>query len=167
VLDNLDTHLNSSEYFRFFWFPHTENVTIFYQDPTDKPPSSKPNWFWDCFVGYYLLEFALWISTFLPRMVPWINHFFFRLLFTSRTERVGISYKVFNFDCLFKQHVQDWAIPIEKTKDALLQLKTWLERNPQAVAHFPVEVRFARGDDILLSPCYHRDSCYMNIIMYR
>eukprot|EP00079_Xenopus_tropicalis_P025911 XP_012819551.1 PREDICTED: L-gulonolactone oxidase-like [Xenopus tropicalis] len=61
VLDNLDAHLNSSEYFRFFWFPHTENVSVFYQDPTDKPPASKANWFRDSFLGYYLLEFLLWI----------------------------------------------------------------------------------------------------------
>ncbi|KAM4771261.1 L-gulonolactone oxidase-like [Rhinophrynus dorsalis] len=167
VLDNLDSHLNSSEYFRFFWFPHTENVSVFYQDPTDKPPSTKANWFRDSFLGYYLLEFLLWISTFLPRMVPWINRFFFWLLFASKSERINISHKVFNFDCLFKQHVQDWAIPLERTKDALMQLKGWLEKNPNVVAHFPVEVRFARGDDILMSPCYQRDSCYMNIIMYR
>ncbi|NP_001088534.1 uncharacterized protein LOC495407 [Xenopus laevis] len=167
VLDNLDTHLNSSEYFRFYWFPHTENVSVFYQDPTDKPPSSKANWFRDTFLGHYLLEFLLWISTFITGMVPWINRFFFWLLFASKSEQVNISHKVFNFDCLFKQHVQDWAIPIEKTKDALMQLKGWLEKNPHVVAHFPVEVRFARGDDILMSPCYHQDSCYMNIIMYR
>ncbi|CAH2330188.1 L-gulonolactone oxidase, partial, partial [Pelobates cultripes] len=36
VLDNLDNHLNSSEYFRFFWFPHTDKVSAYYQDPTDK-----------------------------------------------------------------------------------------------------------------------------------
>lgn len=42
-----------------------------------------------------------------------------------------------------------------------------LEANPKVVAHYPVEVRFTRGDDILLSPCFQRDSCYMNIIMYR
>ncbi|KAM9316360.1 L-gulonolactone oxidase-like [Gastrophryne carolinensis] len=167
VLDNLDSHLKSSEYFRFFWFPHTENVSIFYQDPTDKPPSSNANWFWDVLVGYYLLEFLLWISTFIPSLVPHINRLFFWLMFQGRSERGDISYKVFNFDCLFKQHVQDWAIPIEKTKEALMNLKTWLEKNPNVVAHFPVEVRFARGDNILLSPCYNRDSCYMNIIMYR
>ncbi|KAM8953293.1 L-gulonolactone oxidase-like [Pelodytes ibericus] len=167
VLDKLDNHLNSSEYFRFFWFPHTERVSAYYQDPTDKPPSSKSHWFWDYFVGYYLLEFLLWISTFFPRILPTINRFFFWLQFSSRSERVDVSHKVFNFECLFKQHVQDWAIPIEKTKDALMQLKSWLDRNPHVVAHFPVEVRFAQGDDILLSPCYNRDSCYMNIIMYR
>ncbi|XP_050804836.1 L-gulonolactone oxidase [Gopherus flavomarginatus] len=167
VLDNLDSHLQRSEYFRFLWFPHSENVSVIYQDHTNKPPSSSASWFWDYAVGYYLLEFLLWISTFLPGLVCWINRFFFWLLFKGKVEHVDLSYKIFNYECRFRQHVQDWAIPIEKTKEALLELKTVLENNPKVVAHYPVEVRFARGDDILLSPCFQRDSCYMNIIMYR
>ncbi|XP_054841910.1 L-gulonolactone oxidase-like [Eublepharis macularius] len=167
VLDNLDSHLKKSEYFRFLWFPHSENVSVIYQDHTNKPPSSSASWFWDYAIGYYLLELLLWISTFLPCLLPWINRFFFWLLFTSKVENVNLSYKIFNYECRFKQHVQDWAIPIEKTKEALLELKGLLESNPKVVAHYPVEVRFTRGDDILLSPCFQRDSCYMNIIMYR
>ncbi|GAB0185243.1 L-gulonolactone oxidase-like [Grus japonensis] len=132
-----------------------------------EPPSSSASWLWDYAVGYYLLEFLLWISTFVPSLVCWINRFFFWLLFSSRVENIAISYKIFNYECRFKQHVQDWAIPIEKTKEALLELKTALENNPKMVAHYPVEVRFARGDEIWLSPCFQRDSCYMNIIMYR
>ncbi|XP_043365956.1 L-gulonolactone oxidase [Dermochelys coriacea] len=167
VLDNLDSHLRRSEYFRFLWFPHSENISLIYQDHTNKPPSSSANWFWDYAAGYYLLEFLLWISTFLPVLVCWINRFFFWLLFTGKVEHVNLSYKIFNYECRFRQHVQDWAIPIEKTKEALLELKAVLENNPKVVAHYPVEVRFARGDNILLSPCFQRDSCYMNIIMYR
>uniref|UniRef100_A0A8V0YBQ3 L-gulonolactone oxidase n=1 Tax=Gallus gallus TaxID=9031 RepID=A0A8V0YBQ3_CHICK len=167
VLNHLDDHLKRSQYFRFLWFPHSENVTVIYQDPTNKPPSSSANWFWDYAVGYYLLEFLLWISTFVPSLVCWINRFFFWLLFSSRVENINVSYKIFNYECRFKQHVQDWAIPIEKTKEALLELKAALENNPKMVAHYPVEVRFARADEIWLSPCFQRDSCYMNIIMYR
>ncbi|KAL7987177.1 hypothetical protein Chor_006096, partial [Crotalus horridus] len=167
VLDNLENHLKKSEYFRFLWFPHSENVSIIYQDHTNKPPSSSANWFWDYVIGYYLLEFFLWISTFLPFLVAWINRFFFWFLFTGKVENVNLSYKIFNYECRFKQHVQDWAIPIEKTKDALLELKGILETNPKMVAHYPVEVRFTRGDDLLLSPCFQRNSCYINIIMYR
>lgn len=48
-----------------------------------------------------------------------------------------------------------------------MELKAMLEAQPKVVAHYPVEVRFARADDILLSPCFQRDSCYVNIIMYR
>ncbi|XP_038627035.1 L-gulonolactone oxidase-like [Tachyglossus aculeatus] len=167
VLDNLESHLQQSEYFRFLWFPHSENVSVIYQDRTDRPASSSSSWFWDYGVGYYLLECLLWFSTFLPFLVPWINRFFFRLLFAHRAEHTDLSHRVFNYECRFKQHVQDWAIPIGKTKEALLELKAALERDPKVVAHYPVEVRFARGDPILLSPCFQRDSCYMNIIMYR
>ncbi|XP_060265141.1 L-gulonolactone oxidase isoform X1 [Ovis aries] len=167
VLDNLDSHLKKSEYFRFLWFPHSENVSVIYQDHTNKPPSSSANWFWDYAIGFYLLEFLLWISTFLPGLVGWINRFFFWLLFNGKKENCNLSHKIFNYECRFKQHVQDWAIPREKTKVALLELKATLEANPKVVAHYPVEVRFTRADDILLSPCFQRDSCYMNIIMYR
>ncbi|KAG8506324.1 L-gulonolactone oxidase [Galemys pyrenaicus] len=167
VLDNLDSHLKKSEYFRFLWFPHSDSVSVIYQDHTTKPPSSSASWFWDYAMGFYLLEFLLWISTFLPGLVQWINRFFFWLLFSRRRENSNLSHKIFTYECRFKQHVQDWAIPREKTKEALLELKATLEANPKMVAHFPVEVRFARGDDILLSPCFQRDSCYMNIIMYR
>ncbi|XP_055465794.1 L-gulonolactone oxidase isoform X2 [Psammomys obesus] len=167
VLDNLDSHLKKSEYFRFLWFPHSENVSIIYQDHTNKPPSSASNWFWDYAIGFYLLEFLLWISTFLPCLVGWINRFFFWLLFHRKKESCNLSHKIFTYECRFKQHVQDWAIPREKTKEALLELKAMLEAHPKVVAHYPVEVRFTRGDEILLSPCFQRDSCYMNIIMYR
>uniref|UniRef100_A0A8D0H0K0 D-arabinono-1,4-lactone oxidase C-terminal domain-containing protein n=1 Tax=Sphenodon punctatus TaxID=8508 RepID=A0A8D0H0K0_SPHPU len=166
VLDNLDSHLQKSEYFRFLWFPHSENVSVIYQDHTNKPPSTSASWLWDYAIGYYLLEFLLWISTFLPAMAHWLNRFFFWLLFTAKVENVNLSYKIFSYECRFRQHVQDWAIPIEKTKEALLELKGAIESNPKVVAHYPVEVRFARGDNILLSPCFQRESCYMNIIMY-
>ncbi|XP_037669234.1 L-gulonolactone oxidase isoform X2 [Choloepus didactylus] len=236
VLDNLDSHLKKSEYFRFLWFPHSENVSVIYQDHTNKPPSSSANWFWDYAIGFYLLEFLLWVSqrcgdnrtlknwlvfvsvcmwlrnvatscliqrvpisehpklrkfgtveeaqamdsdpgpliyllcdfsTFLPGLVGWINRFFFWLLFNRKKENSNLSHKIFTYECRFKQHVQDWAIPREKTKEALLELKAMLEAHPKVVAHYPVEVRFARGDGILLSPCFRRDSCYVNIIMYR
>ncbi|KAK7820697.1 hypothetical protein U0070_026241, partial [Myodes glareolus] len=144
-----------------------ENVSIIYQDHTNKPPSSSSSWFWDCAIGLYLLEFLLWISSYLPFLVGWINRSFFWLLFSHKKKSSNLSHKIFTYECRFKQHVQDWAIPREKTKEALLELKTMLEAHPHVVAHFPVEVRFTRGDEILLSPCFQRDSCYMNIIMYR
>lgn len=49
----------------------------------------------------------------------------------------------------------------------LLELRRFLNSNPGIFAHFPVEVRFVAADDIYLSPSFGRDSCYINIIMYR
>ncbi|KAF4788230.1 hypothetical protein TURU_162800 [Turdus rufiventris] len=149
VLDELEEHLRRSQYFRFLWFPHSENVRIIYQDPTSKagipgfsklleffleipgmefgqeaefwdwalpePPCSSSSWFWDYAVGYYLLEFLLWISSFFPSLVAWINRVFFRLLFNSRVENVAQSHRMFSYECRFRQHVQDWAIPISQS----------------------------------------------------
>lgn len=42
VLNHLDDHLKRSQYFRFLWFPHSENVTVIYQDPTNKAGTTRP-----------------------------------------------------------------------------------------------------------------------------
>ncbi|XP_063039293.1 L-gulonolactone oxidase-like, partial [Melospiza melodia melodia] len=158
VLDELDEHLSNSRYFRFLWFPHTENV---------QPPRSSSSWFWDYAVGFHLLQLLLWISSFFPSLVVWINRAFFRLLFSSRQESVGRSHQILNYECRFRQHVQDWAVPIGRTRAALLELRAALAADPGLGAHFPVEIRFCRRDRIPLSPCFRRDSCYINVVMYR
>ncbi|XP_077978412.1 L-gulonolactone oxidase-like [Glandiceps talaboti] len=166
VLANLDTHLYASEHFRFCWYPHTNNVAMWHVDRTTKPIQTKSSWFWDYAVGYCALEFAYWLSTFVPGLIPLINRLFYNLLFTKPVEQVNTSYKVFNFDCLFSQYVTEWAIPREQTGPVLKELKAWLESSGE-VAHFPVEVRFVKADDILISPSHGRETCYLNIIMYR
>lgn len=50
-------------------------------------------------------------STFLPCLVGWINRFFFWLLFTRKKENSNLSHRILTYECRFKQHVQDWAIP--------------------------------------------------------
>uniref|UniRef100_A0A8C4RLQ4 L-gulonolactone oxidase n=1 Tax=Erpetoichthys calabaricus TaxID=27687 RepID=A0A8C4RLQ4_ERPCA len=94
-----------------------------------------------------------------PRDPVWIQRL--KVLYIMKKRKIKDKVRNYNKTTL---------VNIEKegqTKDALLQLKSWLEGNPAVVAHYPVEVRFTQADAILLSPCYQRDSCYMNIIMYR
>ena len=52
-----------------------------------------------------------------------------RYFITDKKERVDISHKVFNIDCLFKQHVTEWAIPQQHTATVLTQMKEWLDQN--------------------------------------
>ncbi|XP_035827092.1 L-gulonolactone oxidase isoform X2 [Aplysia californica] len=166
VIDNFDKHVAEADHFRFMWYPHTESVVCYSASRTKKEPAVKSSWFWDMFVGYHLLQLLLWISTFVPCLVKSINRLYFRLMCQQPIEKVARSDRVFNFNCLFKQYVTEWAIPKENTGVVLYKLKDWIEQNG-FYAHFPVEVRFVRADDIYLSPCYQQDSCYINIIMYR
>lgn len=166
VLENLDVHLKASEHFRFIWFPHTEYVSVWHMNRTSKPVQTASSWFWDSFIGFYMLEFLFWLSTFFPSLVPVINTVYFQLLFNNRSSTVDRSDRVFNFNCLFKQFVTEWAIPRSNTAVVLYELQEWLDKSGYK-AHFPVEVRFVKGDEIYLSPAYGRETCYINLVSYR
>ncbi|XP_046915620.2 L-gulonolactone oxidase [Dermatophagoides farinae] len=117
-------------------------------------------------VGYHLLQFAYWLSTYAPAIVPTINRLAFWLLYSSNQVQMDISYKVFNFECLFAQHVNEWSIPRNKTSQVLRELKAAIDHGG-LYAHFPIEVRFVQPSSIYLAPSYGRDSTYINIISYR
>ncbi|GFY46877.1 l-gulonolactone oxidase [Trichonephila inaurata madagascariensis] len=173
VVENLDVHLTGSDHFRFMWFPYTDNVVVSHTSRTDLP-ARKETWlrkiwdlFWNYGIGYHALEFCYYVSTFFPHWVPHINRIFYYLLFSTSSTKTDRSYRVFNFECLFKQYVNEWAIPIEKTGVVLWQLREWIETTPDVYVHFPIEVRFTKADNIFISPAFGRDTCYINIIMYR
>jgi len=54
----------------------------------------------------------------------------------------------------------EYAIPVERTRDALIELKQILEEGDFATT-LPIEVRFVAADDTLLSPANGRDVCYI------
>lgn len=120
VLKDLNDQVNASDHFRFMWFPHTNCVSVC-QNTRVYSPEIKDNpskidlcydWFWNYAIGYYILEFAYWLSTFCDKLVPWINRIAFWLLYSSQKNKVDISHKIFNFECLFKQYVNEWSIPL-------------------------------------------------------
>ncbi|CAG8443904.1 7490_t:CDS:10 [Diversispora eburnea] len=90
----------------------------------------------------------------------------FKLNFSKPIHAIDTSYKLFNFDCLFPQYTNEWAIPLERTAEAIEKLITKIEEIGLNV-HFPIEIRFVGQDDIWLSPNYERDCCYIGILMYR
>lgn len=173
VLENLDVHLQSSDHFRCLWYPHTDSAVCFHltrtNDEITKPSflGAFYSWIVEYAFGYYVMEFLLYLSTWFPSWVPWLNKMFLNVVFAPRRQRVDVSYRVFNYECRFKQHVNEWSIPRENTALALWKLKEWIDNTPGVYVHIPVEVRFVRADNIYLSPASGRDSCYINVIMYR
>lgn len=69
------------------------------------------DWIVNYGVGYHVLQFAYWVSTYWPQMVPTINRAAFWLLYSDSKVSLDISYKIFNFECLFDQYVNEWCIP--------------------------------------------------------
>lgn len=166
MLENLETSISSSDHFKFHWYPHTGYVKCYEVNRTAKPIDDNPSWFWDYAVGYYSYELVLWLSSFVPSSLRYVNWGLFKLFHCKPHSRVNQSHKVFNFNCLFKQYVTEWAIPQDKTVYVLRKLQNWLKESGFH-AHAPVEVRFVKRDDIYMSPCYEQDTCFINVISYR
>eukprot|EP00762_Andalucia_godoyi_P001774 ANDGO_07156.mRNA.1 L-gulono-1 len=174
VLSSLPQAARSAEHWRVWWFPHTNMCEILECNRTmvsPKRPSSSPLFvagrlLRDRAFGYHFLEMLLYVSRIFPALVPWINRLYAYTLFRRKRERIDDSFRIFNFDCLFRQYVAEWAIPFERCAEAMKTLRRMIvERGFKA--HFPIEVRFVKGDDIPLSMCSGRDTCLIGIIAYR
>nr|CAG8488971.1 4842_t:CDS:2 [Entrophospora candida] len=168
VLDNLDQLIHSAQHFRFWWFPHTDDCVTWKANRVNKvtPKKKSSNFIKDNLISYHLYQLSLCISKFIPNLIPIITKGMFKLNHSKKIERVDDSYEIFNFDCLFPQYVNEWAVPIEFAADAIRKLDEWIN-NRQIKVHFPVEVRFVNEDDVWLSPAYKRKVCFIGIIMYR
>ncbi|KAJ1802747.1 D-arabinono-1,4-lactone oxidase [Coemansia sp. RSA 2598] len=172
ILDNLREVVYSAEHVRFWWFPHTDDAVVWRANRTTMAaqPASE-SFLRDRMYGFHYYQLQLYKARFTPDDIPRLAREHFDNRFDRRIEWVDDSYKVFNFDCLFPQYVNEWAVPWESAAEALRQLRIWINseaRKPKGVrVHFPVEVRFVKDTDVWLSPAYGQTVCYIGVIMYR
>ena len=172
VLENLSNCLQADHY-RFWYLPHADRVWEW--SATRKPsgfthpqltlPERLQRWYQHRLIGFHLMELLLYLATFRTDWIPPINRWYTKQQFTTPSHSRYDSVRQFNFDCLFKQHVNEWCIPIQNTAQAMLMIREMIRDKGYRV-HLPIEVRFVKGDDIWLSPSYGRDSCYIGVIAY-
>mmetsp|Transcript_28107 Transcript_28107/g.55040 ORF Transcript_28107/g.55040 Transcript_28107/m.55040 type:complete len:554 (-) Transcript_28107:64-1725(-) len=170
VLNNLDSKVGSSEHWRFWWFPHTDMCVEWGANrvPLEMEDKCEGDWIADQFLWFnYALETALFVTKFFPPLIKLLNKACQTVAFTTRADTVNRSDRVFNFDCLFRQYVDEWSIPKENCPEAMRRLKKFIDSKSDWGVHWPVEVRFTKKDDIWLSPSYGHDSCWIGVIMYK
>lgn len=181
VLRTLPSRMRSAPLYRFWWWPHTQHVMEWRGEPVppkatrllllqggggaakgsaatavaEVPPLSRweEAWEWlrDTAFGFHALQFAMWLAMFVPLLIPLINTLWFNVVYTKRAPRLDRHDRILNFNCLFQQHVAEWALPYEQLPTALAAIESMLTATGHKV-HFPVEVRFVAPDDIWLSP---------------
>ncbi len=172
VLEQLPHRLQADHY-RFWYLPHSDRVwewSALRRPPgRARPPLTPLNrirrWYKEHLIGYHVMELLLYLATFRPSWIPAINRWYTQQQFGTSRQSCGDSVSQFNFNCLFKQSVNEWCIPIQHTADAILKIRDMIRTQGYHV-HLPIEVRFVKGDDIWLSPCQGQDSCYIGVIAY-
>lgn len=169
-----DTHMfnnwnkdlwTQAEFVRVWWFPYTRRSTVWKASKTDDSPEKmpyKPSYY-DSKFGYKIYHNLLWLSHYVPRILPWVEWFVFGMQYGFGTgpkttvEAIQPSREALLMNCLYSQYVNEWAIPFKDGPMALRRLSSWLNRlkpsdpdyidhgipfdNKGIWVHAPVEVR--------------------------
>ncbi|KAJ1978166.1 D-arabinono-1,4-lactone oxidase [Dimargaris xerosporica] len=167
MVHDLPQLIKSAEHTKFIWFPYHNNVVISKLNRTTKPASRSPEpWIWTKQKDRLIYELELYASRFMPSLLPGIEQRFWNRGFNRTIRAVDWSENIFNFDCMFPQYTTEWAIPQECASQAIQALNKVLAQARYPI-HFPIEIRFAKQDDVWLSPSYHQDVCYIGIVIYK
>ncbi|ODV90607.1 hypothetical protein CANCADRAFT_57079 [Tortispora caseinolytica NRRL Y-17796] len=149
------------EFVRIWWFPYSRKCVIWRADKTDKQITpSRYSWYGSYF-GRLFYECLLWLCVKVRgSWTPGVERFVFSRqygvheTFGRSKERVTeYGTDAFRLDCLFKQVVNEWALPMENGTEALLALDAAIDEassRGQYYVHAPIEVRV--GNTTVPSP---------------
>lgn len=166
TLENLENFKNNNRNFEFYWFPHTKSVQLKLVNRTDDSPRHNGTLRW---INDVLIENAAFgaLSCYarrFPSQAMGISRLCGNLI--SDGERVDWSHRVFATTRLVPFVEMEYNIPTENFVGAFRDMETAINKHRFAV-HFPVECRWAKADDLLLSPANGRDSAYIAVHMYK
>lgn len=170
--DEMITHIPKAytdDYMRFWWAPHTNRVQYWEAHKTDDTCGSPSLWNHyvnNLFKGNFLHELGLWITSFVPKQIPTLNKWMYRLLLSKENTTVTNFLDGFTLPILVKQKVMEYAIPIEHTEVVLKEIKEVLKVKKYLV-HMPIEVRFTPKNEAALSMAFGRKTTYIGIIAYK
>jgi L-gulono-1,4-lactone dehydrogenase len=168
VLDNLDDLVEDNDHFEFYWFPHTTLTSTKRNNrvpaETAREPLSRPRaWVDDELLANTVFGWVNQVATRHRSWVPRMNRVAARAL--TQREYIDDSYRVFVSPRRIPFREMEWAVPLDRVRDVLGQVRSWLDRGRTTVS-FPIEVRFSGGDDIWMSPAFERESAYIAVHQY-
>ncbi|MFD5779855.1 D-arabinono-1,4-lactone oxidase [Streptomyces sp. NPDC126933] len=167
VTAEFDQHVTENEHFEFYWFPHTGNCTTKRNNRSAgpaAPPGRVGGWIDDEFLSNGVFQVACSLGRAVPATIPAVAKLSSRAL-SARTY-TDIPYKVFTSPRRVRFVEMEYALPRGAAIGALREVKAMIERSPLRVS-FPVEIRTAPADDIVLSTASARETTYIAVHLYR
>jgi L-gulonolactone oxidase len=159
--DNILDLVNEHNHIKMWWFPHTDKMMVYRYNRTYEPIDDT--WFrqkfMDEWVSVYFYRFMLWWGNRKPSRRKKINNRFLVGL-VPEINRIERSYNVFNVPEPPLHRETEWSFDIKLTPTLLREYRNMVEDKGHLI-NFIQEIRFVKGDDFSLSPCYGRDSVYV------
>jgi L-gulonolactone oxidase len=166
VLDRLDEHVDGNDHFEFFLWPYTRTAMTRSTTRSDAAPVPTAHWkrvIQEQLVENHLLELICRAGRRFPSQVPRLNRAMATAMSEARVQ--DHAYKVYATRREVRFTETEYAIPRAFAREALERALSLIERRGLPIL-FPFEVRFAAGDDALLSTAHERDTCYIAAHQY-
>ncbi len=166
VLDRTADLAGTNRNFEFFWFPHTDTVATKTMNVTNAPPTDRKV---AKYVNDVILENRLFgAMSGLVRLAPALSRGAARLsaALVGTGREVAWSHRMYATPRLVRFQEMEYGVPRDRVAPVLRALRD-LVRDRRVRVHFPVEVRFVRGDDAWLSPAHGGDRAFVAVHMYR
>ncbi|MFW0791439.1 D-arabinono-1,4-lactone oxidase [Gordonia sp. CPCC 205333] len=163
VLESFGDNVTRHDHYEFYWFPHTECTLTKTntRGPADTPasgPGRIRRYIDDELLSNSMLGLLCGIGARWPQVVPTFNNIAGRAL--SPRTITDLSTKVFASERNVRFREMEYAIPLEAVPTAVREVRSMIERRGYRVS-FPIEVRAAAADDLMLSTASGRVSGYI------
>lgn len=157
--------VETEDHFEFYWFPHTTTVRtkINTRQPVEagrKPLGRVARWFDEELMNNDLLGLVLRAGRLVPRAIPTVNRTIESL--SSRRTYTDWSYRVYVTQRRVRFKESEFGVPVDAVPDVVRAIDRMIERRRLRIS-FPIEVRAAAADNLMLSTAYGRDSGYIAV----
>jgi FAD-linked oxidoreductase len=160
-------HVDSNDHFELFVFPYTRTALTLTSQRTDREPRPAGRaqvLLRDVLLENAALEASCRTGRRFPALIPRVNRALVRAM--SPTEHLDASHRVYANRRTVRFTEMEYAIPRERTAEALERVLGLIERRRLPVG-FPIEVRVVAPDDALLSTAQGRPTGYIAVHVYR
>ena len=167
TLERFEELALGNDHFEFFVFPHAKTALTRTNNRTEASPRPRGRvraYADDVLLTNHAFELLCRTGRRFPARIPQINRLVTRL--AGSRERVDRSAEIFATPRLVRFTEMEYALPRERTPEAVLRVMEVIEQRRFAVP-FPIEVRTVAGDDAFLSTAAGRESGFVAVHMYR
>ncbi|HWX97744.1 MAG TPA: D-arabinono-1,4-lactone oxidase [Solirubrobacteraceae bacterium] len=167
MLERFEQLALANDHFEFYAFPHADTALTRTNNRTEQPPRprSRTNAYAnDVLLTNHAFGLICRAGRLVPSRIPQLNRLVTRL--AGRSERIDRSAEIFASPRLVRFTEMEYALPRERTVEAVRAVLELIERRGFAVP-FPIEVRTVAADDAFLSTAAERDSGFVAVHMFR
>ncbi|QIK64694.1 FAD-binding protein [Leucobacter viscericola] len=168
VLDTFVERSRTTDHYEFYWFPHTRGARTKNNTRLAPEAQAEPLGRFKRFADEELANNAAFgavtaVGGALPRAVPRLNRLVSSV--SSKRSYSDESHRVFVTQRRVHFREMEYGVPLEAVPDAVRELRRMIGKRRYRVS-FPIEVRSAAADDLLLSTANGRETGYIAVHRY-